>query len=311
MERWLVTGGAGFIGSHVVDRLCDEGIEVRILDDFSNGQRANIAHHASSVELHEADLRDLEAVRKAVHGCTVVIHLGALGSVPRSIADPVTTNDVNIGGTLNVLVAARDAGVARVVFSSSSSVYGDTPTLPKVESMPARPRSPYALSKYAGEEYCRIFAQQFDLCAVSLRFFNVFGPRQRPDSQYAAVIPRWIAAMKHGERPIVHGDGSQTRDFTFVANNVQACIDVARAPAVAVGGEVFNLACGARHSLLDLLDGINSGLGTTINPIFTDSRAGDVHDSHAAIDKAQAAFGYRPTIGFDDGLAKTIAAMPA
>ena len=312
MQRWLVTGGAGFIGSHVVDRLRDdENADVRVLDDFSNGLRANIAHHGSRVDVRDADLRDLDAVRSAVHGCDAVIHLGALGSVPRSLADPITTNDVNIGGTLNVLIAARDAGVERVVFSSSSSVYGDTTTLPKVESMPGRPLSPYALSKFAGEEYCRIFSTQFDVCAVTLRFFNVFGPRQRPDSQYAAVIPRWIAAMRNGERPTVHGDGTQTRDFTFVANNVDALIAAASAPADAVRGEVFNIACGARHSLLDLLHGINAGLGTAIEPVFADPRPGDVRDSHAAIDKARTAFGYAPTVAFDRGLSKTIDALTA
>jgi UDP-glucose 4-epimerase len=306
MYTWFVTGGAGFIGSHVVDALVERGDEVVAFDDLSTGLRSNL--EGSPARLIEGDLRDLEAVRAAMNGATRVVHLGALGSVPRSISDPISTNQVNIDGTLNVLVAARDLGIDRVVYASSSSIYGNTPTLPKHEGMPFAPRSPYALSKVAGEEYGRIFSELYGMSVVALRFFNVFGPRQRPDSQYAAVIPRWIDAMRRGESPVIFGDGGQTRDFTYVRNNVEAVIGAALAEVDKVGGKAFNIACGSRFSLIDLLAHLNEALGTNIEAIFADPRPGDVRDSHAAIEAASVAFGYEPGVDFRTGVLKTVSA---
>ncbi len=304
MTKWFVTGGAGFIGSHVVDALVCRGDQVVVFDDLSTGTAANL--EGSSAELIEADLRDFEAVRRAMTGCTHVVHLGALGSVPRSIADPISTNAVNVDGTLNVLVAARDAGIDRVVYASSSSIYGNTPTLPKHEGMSFSPRSPYALSKVTGEEYGRIFCDVYAMSVVALRFFNVYGPRQRPDSQYAAVIPRWIDCLMKGESPVVFGDGGQTRDFTYVANNVEAVIAASLAEAKFVAGRAFNIACGSRFSLLDLLGQLNAALGTKIDPVFAEPRSGDVRDSHAAIAAAHEAFGYTPKVNFEEGIVDTV-----
>jgi nucleoside-diphosphate-sugar epimerase len=304
VNKWLVTGGAGFIGSHLVDELTSMNDEVVVYDDFSTGLRSNL--ETSMPRVVEADLRDLPALERAMKGCTHVVHLGALGSVPRSITDPISTNAVNIDGTLNVLVAARNVGVERVVYASSSSIYGNTPTLPKHESMPFAPRSPYALSKVAGEEYGRIFSEVYGMSVVALRFFNVFGPRQRPDSQYAAVIPRWIDSLMEGERPTIYGDGTQTRDFTFVKNNVAAISLAATADPQKVRGRAFNIACGSRYSLLDLLTYLSEALSVAIDPEFAESRPGDVHDSCAAIDAAEKAFGYRPSIDFATGIAETV-----
>jgi UDP-glucose 4-epimerase len=304
MKKWLVTGGAGFIGSHVVDALIARNDEVVVFDDLSTGAASNL--EGSPAVLVEADLRDVDALRKAMTGCDQVVHLGALGSVPRSVSDPITTNAVNIDGTLNVLVAARDAGIERVVYASSSSIYGNTPTLPKHEGMAFSPRSPYALTKVTGEEYGRIFSDVYGMAVVALRFFNVFGPRQRPDSQYAAVIPRWIDALMKNESPTVYGDGGQTRDFTYVANNVEAVIAASLADATSVGGRAFNIACGSRFSLLDLLEHLNAALGTNVAPTFADPRTGDVRDSHAAIDAAHDAFGYTPKVNFENGIVETV-----
>jgi UDP-glucose 4-epimerase len=275
-----------------------------VFDDLSTGAASNL--EGSPAQMVEADLRNLDAVAKAMAGCTRVIHLGALGSVPRSISDPISTNAVNIHGTLNVLVAARDAGIDRVVYASSSSIYGNTPTLPKHESMTFAPRSPYALTKVTGEEYGRIFSEVYGMSVVALRFFNVFGPRQRPDSQYAAVIPRWIDALMKNESPTVFGDGGQTRDFTFVANNVEAVIAASLADSKSVAGCAFNIACGSRFSLLDLLDHLNAALGTSVLPTFAEPRAGDVRDSHAAIEAANKAFGYVPNVNFEAGIVETV-----
>ena len=239
----------------------------------------------------------------------MIFHLGALGSVPRSINDPITSNNVNAGGTLNVLVAAKDANVRRVIYASSSSVYGDTPVLPKVETMPSKPLSPYAMSKLAAEEYCRIFHHVYGLETVALRYFNVFGPRQRPDSEYAAVIPKFATAMLEGRSPTVNGDGGQSRDFTFVANNVSANILAATAPAEKVAGRVFNIACNTQYNLLELIAGINTLLGTSVIPTFGPTRAGDVRDSRADVNAAQEAFGYTPLVSFQDGLAITVKAF--
>ena len=288
MALYLVTGGAGFIGSHVVDALLGRGEDIRVLDNFSTGKRENLAHLAARqpgapsvdrIDLIEGSLTDLEAVRRAVAGVDYVLHLGAIPSVPRSVADPIASNEANVTGTLNLLVAARDEGVRRVVYSSSSSVYGNSPTLPKQEDMPTRPLSPYAASKLAGENYCIAFHQVYSLPAVCLRYFNVFGPRQDPASQYAAVIPRFITRMLAGKRPLVHGDGQQTRDFAYVANVVAAnLLACEREQAV---GQVMNAALGGRVSLLDLVDMLNELLGTDLMPEFDAPSPGDVKHSQA------------------------------
>jgi nucleoside-diphosphate-sugar epimerase len=304
--RCLVTGGAGFIGSHLTDRLISLGHQVTVLDNLSTGLKSNLELVKDQIQFINGDLRDLEIVRIAVKNQDIVFHLGALGSVPRSIDDPITTNAVNVNGTLNILVSAKDAGVKRVIYASSSSVYGDTPVLPKVESMRMTPLSPYALSKLAAEEYFRVFHRVYGLETVSLRYFNVFGARQRPDSQYAAVIPKFITAMMQGRSPTVHGDGLQSRDFTYVLNNVEANILAATAPANKVAGRVFNIACDDQHNLLKLIDVINATLGTQIKPQFVASRAGDVRDSRADVSLAREAFSYEPRVGFLEGMALTI-----
>jgi nucleoside-diphosphate-sugar epimerase len=307
--RCLVTGGAGFIGSHLTDRLINDGHDVTVLDNLATGLESNLENVRSKIKFINGDLRNLETVREAVDAQDVIFHLGALGSVPRSIDDPITTNAVNVNGTLNVLVAAKDAGVKRLIYASSSSVYGDTPVLPKVETMPMRPLSPYALSKVTAEEYFRVFHSVYGLETVSLRYFNVFGPRQRPDSQYAAVIPKFVTALLSNQAPTVHGDGTQSRDFTFVQNNVEANILAATAPAEKVAGKVFNIACDGQHSLLELIELIQDSIGSSIKPVFVATRAGDVRDSRADIRAAQNAFGYNPNIGFKDGMSITIKAF--
>jgi UDP-glucose 4-epimerase len=301
----LVTGGAGFIGSNLVRALADAGETVRVLDDFSTGRPENLGGVEGRVEVVKADVRDQLQVARAVAGVEVVYHLAALPSVARSVADPVASHQVNVDGTLNVLLAARDAGVRRLVYASSSSVYGNTPVLPKHEEMPVSPRSPYAASKLAGEAYCRGFAHVYPLETVSLRFFNVFGPRQDPNSQYAAVVPRFVTRMLAGVPAEVTGDGLQTRDFTFVANAVEACRLAAAAGPEAVG-ETMNVGCGDRISVLDLVHLLNDLLGGSIAPEFTAPRPGDVRDSQAAIDKAHRLIGYRPLVPVRDGLAATV-----
>lgn len=305
MDFYLVTGGAGFIGSHIVEELIRRGERVRVLDNFSTGRRENLAPFLEHVELIEGDLRNLAAVRQAVAGVDYVLHQGALPSVPRSVNDPLASHAVNATGTLNLLVAGRDAGVKRVVYASSSSIYGDSPTLPKQEDLPPRPKSPYAVAKLAGEGYCRAFSEVYGLETVCLRYFNVFGPRQDPASQYAAVIPLFITAMLRGESPIVHGDGLQSRDFTYVANVVHANLLAAVAPDAA--GRMFNVACGQRHTLVDLIAILNAALNISIVPAHTDRRLGDVLHSLADITAAQEALGYRPQVSFEEGLRQTVA----
>lgn len=304
MSRYLVTGGAGFIGSHIVHRLVSDGCPVRVLDNFTTGKRENIADVMDRIELMEGSIADLDTVRTAMRGVDYVLHQAALPSVPRSVEDPIASNLANIDGTLNVLVAARDAGAKRVVYASSSSVYGDSPTMPKREDMPPNPLSPYALTKLAGEFYCRVFYTIYGLETVSLRYFNVFGPRQDPASQYAAVIPRFVTAMLAGEQPVIYGDGTQTRDFTFVGNNVEANLLACTAPGAA--GKVFNIACGERYSLLDLVNMINRLLGTDIQPRFEPGRPGDVKHSLADISRAAETLGYSPSVGFEDGLREVV-----
>lgn len=311
MTTYLVTGGAGFIGSNIAHELVRRGHRVRVLDNFATGRRSNLAGIQDRVDLVEGDLRRLPDVEKAVEGVDVVLHQGALGSVPRSIAGPLATNAANVTGTLHVFWAARSAGVRRVVYASSSSVYGDTPTLPKVEEMSPAPLSPYAVSKLAGEHYARVFAGVYGLETISLRYFNVFGPRQDPTSQYAAVIPKFIRAMLRGERPVIFGDGTQSRDFTYVDNVVGGNLLAAEAPAEALRGAVCNVACGETTTLLDLVATLNGALGTRLEAIFQPPRPGDVRHSHAAIQRAGALLGYRPTVQFAEGIRRTVEWMRA
>lgn len=305
MATYLVTGGAGFIGSHIVDRLVGNGEDVRVLDNFATGKIENVEHNLDNIELIRGSITNLQTVREAMDGVDYVLHQAAIPSVPRSVADPITSNEANIAGTLNVLVAARDAGVKRVVYASSSSVYGDTPTLPKLESMPNDPLSPYALTKLAGEYYCRMFTNLYGLETVSLRYFNVFGPRQDPTSEYAAVIPKFLTLMVEGKRPTIFGDGMQSRDFTYVGNNVTANLLACHRPDI--GGEVLNIACGESFTLLDLVGELNSILGKSIEPILSPPRPGDVKHSLADIERAQRLLGFAPEIGFREGIEKLTA----
>lgn len=302
----LVTGGAGFIGSNIVKELLETGNKVHVLDNFATGKRENLFPFINNpnFQLFEGDLRSFHIVRAAVKGCEFVLHQGALPSVPRSVADPITSNDVNILGTLNILEAAKEFGVKRVVYASSSSVYGNNPELPKHEDMPVAPLSPYAITKYAGERYCQVFYQLYGLETVALRYFNVFGPNQDPTSQYSAVIPKFIKAIMKDEQPVIYGDGTQSRDFTFVKNNVHANILSCLAPNAP--GEVVNIACGERYTLIDLVNEINRILGKSIEPKFELDRAGDVKHSLASIDKAKRILNFEPKYSFVEGLRKTV-----
>lgn len=304
MARYLVTGGAGFIGSHLTEALRSRGDEVRVVDNLSTGKLANLAH-VSGVEFVNGDVADLDVARAAVRDIDFVLHQAAIPSVPRSVADPVRSNKANVDGTLNILVAARDAGVKRLVFAGSSSVYGSAPGLPKDESMPTAPMSPYALQKLASELYCQMFYRLYGLETVVTRYFNVFGPRQDPGSPYSGVISLFVTALSAGKRPMVHGDGGQTRDFTYVANVVDGVLKAVAAPGVA--GEVFNLATNHRVSLLDLLGALAREMGVTAEPEFGDARTGDVRDSLADIGKARRLLGYEPVVPFAEGLRRTVA----
>ena len=301
--RILVTGGAGFIGSHLADALIARGDEVVILDNLCTGRRENIPAEAKLVE---GDVADADAVAQAVAGCEVVFHQAALGSVSRSIERPLDTDRSNVHGTLAVLHGAHEAGARRVVMASSSSVYGGAKQMPTPESAPLVPRSPYAVSKLTGEHYARVFWELHGLETVCLRYFNVFGPRQRPDSQYAAVIPLFVDALLTGATPVVHGDGKQARDFTFVADAVQANVRASEAPAEACAGKVYNVACGGIHDLLELLDVLKAHVGVDVEPEHTDSRPGDIRLSQADIAAIQRDLGYAPTVTFEDGLAATL-----
>ena len=306
-NHYLVTGGAGFIGSHIVETLIQQGAFVRVLDNFSTGRRVNLSFlDDSKYELLEGSLTDPEACQQACEGIDYVFHHGALASVPRSVEEPLLTNQVNVAGTLNLLLAARDKKVKRVVYAASSSAYGDAEISPKHEELLPLPKSPYAADKLSAEFYCRAFSEVYDLETACLRYFNVFGPRQDPDSQYSAVIPLFINAILQGKSPTVFGDGKQSRDFTYVANNVTANLQAAHAPGV-MKGEVYNVACGGEFSLLDLIESINSILGSNVEPSFAPPRIGDVLHSCADISKASERFGYDPQIGFREGLEKTVA----
>jgi UDP-glucose 4-epimerase len=309
MSGYLVTGGAGFIGSHICEELLRRGESVAVLDNFATGKRENLRHLARDLRIIKGDLRDLVVVREAVRGADYVLHQGALPSVPRSVADPVTSHQVNTEGTLNVLVAARDAGVKRVVFASSSSVYGDTPVLPKREDMPPNPKSPYAVSKLTGEHYCRVFYEIYGLETVALRYFNVFGPRQDPDSQYAAAIAKFTRAMLDGGEITVYGDGEQTRDFTYVANVVEANLLATGAPGAA--GKVFNIACGDQVSLNQVIRHLAELVHRESEVVYQPPRAGDVKHSRADIASASSILGYRVKVAFDEGLARTLRAINA
>lgn len=303
MARYLVTGGAGFIGSNIVATLVEQGEEVVVLDDFSTGKRDNLDGVFEGITLLEASVAD-RVVRAAVEGVDYVLHQGALASVPRSVDDPVSTNRANVEGTLNLLVAAREAGVKRVVFAASSSAYGDQPTLPKVETMAPMPLSPYAASKVAGEYYCQAFTACYGLETVCLRYFNIFGPRQDPASQYAAVVPKFITRMLDGQPPVVFGDGEQSRDFTYVADCVAANLLACTAPDAA--GGTFNVACGGRYTLNELVGLLNQILGTDLRPVYEAERPGDVKHSQADISAARAALGYQPRVSFEEGLRRTV-----
>lgn len=303
-KTYLVTGGAGFIGSHLSERLVRGGHRVRVLDDFSSGKIENLESVRDEVEIIRGDVRDIDLVREAMDGVEVVFHQAAIGSVPRSVADPISTHEANITGTLNVLMAARDAGVRRVIYASSSSVYGEGAELPKREDMIPQPLSPYALSKLAGEYYCAVFYRVYGLESVSLRYFNIFGPRQDPNSQYAAVIPRFISALIEGRPPIIYGDGMQSRDFTYVENAVEANLLAAEAEGVA--GRTFNIACGGRYTLLELLQKLEDIIGCQVEPVHEAPRPGDIRHSQASIEAAAAALGYRIVVDFDEGLRRTV-----
>jgi nucleoside-diphosphate-sugar epimerase len=304
MSFCLVTGGAGFIGSHIVRRLLERGDRVRVLDDFSTGRRRNVEELDGRIELVEGSICDRATVARALAGVERVFHLAARASVPRSIDEPLPCNEVNVTGTLNLLVAARAAGVQRFVYSASSSAYGDTPTLPKTTDMRPDPLSPYAVSKLAAEQYCTVWAKVYGLQTVSLRYFNVFGPRQDPASTYAAVIPAFVSQMLRGGRPTIYGDGEQSRDFCYIDNVVDA--NLLAGDAAMLDGEVVNVACGERTTLNQIMRQINELLGTKIEPIHAPPRAGDVRHSLADIGDAERVLGYRPRIMFAEGLRRSI-----
>jgi UDP-glucose 4-epimerase len=303
----MVTGAAGFIGSNIVEELLNRGEQVVAVDNLSTGRLANLQPFLEKVTFVQTDVNDSERMAEALQGVDYVLHEGAIPSVPRSVSDPLRSHEANATGTLKLLLAARDAGIKRFVFASSSSVYGDSPTLPKHEEMAPNPLSPYAVNKLTGESYCRVFATLYGLPTVSLRYFNVFGPRQDPKSQYAAVIPAFIAAVMKGRRPTIYGDGMQTRDFTYVKNVVDA--NLAACGTDRADGQAINIACGERISLLDLMAQINAILGTSIEPVFAPERPGDVKHSLADIQKAERLLDFRPGVSFAEGLSRTIAYM--
>jgi len=304
MKRYLVTGGAGFIGSHIAEELVERGHEVRIVDNFLTGKRENIASFMDKIELIEGDIRDFSLCKRASDRVDFVLHQAALPSVPRSIEDPLMTNEINVKGTLNLLIASRDAGVKKFVFASSSSVYGDDQRLPKKEGEEGAPLSPYAISKLVGEMYCQVFSQIYSLSTVCLRYFNIFGPRQDPYSQYSAVIPNFINKMVKEESPTIFGDGEQSRDFTYVANVVEA--NKLAVEAEDVSGEILNIACGERTTVNSLVIEINQILKKNIKAIYDKSRPGDVMHSYADISEAENVLKYKPLVSFTEGLKRTI-----
>jgi nucleoside-diphosphate-sugar epimerase len=306
-SSYLVTGGAGFIGSSIARALLTRGDKVRVLDNFFSGKRENLADLTKDIELVEGDIRDPATTARACAGVEFVYHEAAIPSVPRSLADPISSNDVNIAGTLNVLHEAKKAGVRRVIYAASSSAYGDTPTLPKIETMRPAPLSPYAVGKLTGEHYCAVFAGAYGLETVSLRYFNVFGARQDPKSEYAAVIPRFVTAGLLGQGVTVFGDGTQSRDFCYIDNTVEANLAAASAPAAQASGRVFNVACGVATTLNDVVRLISENLKHPIPVTYAPGRVGDVKHSLADVAAARGALGYRGEISFEEGLRRTIA----
>jgi len=306
MPKILVTGGAGFIGSNLTEALLKKGCTVRVLDNFSTGRRGNLAFDEGylSLEIIEGDICDLNTCQKAMRKVDYVFHQAALPSVQRSVENPAASNAINVGGTLNILLAARDEKVKRVIYASSSSVYGDTPTLPKHEEMNPHPLSPYALQKYVGEQYCRLFHELYGLDTISLRYFNIFGPKQDPNSLYSAVIPKFIDALVHDRPPTIFGDGEQSRDFTYIENVVQA--NLLAMSAERLHGEAINIACGKRTSLNQLLIILKEILGSARSPVYEEPRKGDVRHSLADIRRGKEVINYAPTVGIEMGLKKTI-----
>lgn len=304
MEKYLVTGGAGFIGSNIVEELLKQGHKVRVIDNFITGKRENIVPFLKDIELIKDDVRNIKVVRKAVKGVDYVLHQAALRSVPKSVDDPFLTNDINVGGTLNVFMASKEIGVKRVVYASSSSVYGDCDEFPEKEDFLLKPISPYAVSKLTGEHYAYTFSKTFGLEVVSLRYFNVFGPRQNPESKYSAVIPAFIARMLENKPPIVEGDGNQSRDFTYVMNVVDA--NLAAAKAEGVDGEAINVACNKTYSVLDIVECLNKLLGKKFEPEFAPARRGDVRKTMADISKMRTLLKIEPKIDFETGIKKTL-----
>ena len=305
MASYLVTGGAGFIGSGLVRELLQRGERVRVLDNFLTGHRRNLIDVSGRIKLFEADIQNLEQVRTAVEGVDYVLHLAALASVPRSIEDPVSTNRTNVQGTLNVLLAARDAGVKRVVYAASSSAYGNVPSLPQTETMAPNPISPYAVSKFAGEMYASVFTEVYGLETVRVRYFNVFGPRQDPTSPYSGVLSLFITALLRGASPLIYGSGEQSRDFTFVNDAVDATLLACTAPGAA--GKVCNIATGGRYTLNQTISLLRRIIGSDVTPVFAAPRPGDILHSQADITTARQLLGYEPKISFEDGLARTVA----
>lgn len=309
MALYLVTGGAGFIGSNIVLELVKRGETVRVLDNLSTGKRENLASVKGKIEFIEGDITDATVCARACAGVDYVLHQAALPSVPRSIADPLTSNTSNVEGTLQMLLAARDAKVKRFVYAGSSSAYGNQDVAVKTEDLTPMPLSPYAVTKLTGEYYCKVFFEIYGLPTVVLRYFNVFGPHQDPHGAYAAVIPLFIKAMKEGKRPTIFGKGLHSRDFTFVANNVEANIRACSAPAAAVSGQIINIACGSSITLNELVASINKALGTDIKPVYEAERPGDVEHSKADISKARKLLGYKPLVGTEEGIKRTVAWM--
>jgi len=303
MNHYLVTGGAGFIGSHLCEELVRRGARVRVVDSLITGKRQNLAH-LPQVEFLEGDLADIDVARRAVHGIEYVLHQAAIPSVPRSVEDPLTSNRANLDASVNILVAARDANVKRLVYAGSSSAYGNSEVLPKVETMPTAPLSPYALQKLVAEQYCQMFTTLYGFDTVTIRYFNVFGPRQDPSSPYSGVISLFISALCDGRRPTIYGDGEQTRDFTYVTNVVDGVLRACHAPGAS--GEVINVATAGRISLNQLFAIVKREVGSSLEPNYSNPRAGDVRHSQADISKAQRLLGYTPIVSFEDGLGRTV-----
>lgn len=304
MTRYLVTGGAGFIGSNIVEELVRQGEEIKVIDNFITGKREHLKPFLKDIELIEGDIRDLKLMENITKGIDYVIHQAAFRSVPKSVEDPTLCNDTNVTGTLNVLMAAHKTKVKRVVYASSSSVYGNVEDFPQKEDFLPEPLSPYGVSKLTGEYYCKVFSATFGLETVSLRYFNVFGPRQNPESKYSAVIPAFISKMLKNEQPIVDGDGKQSRDFTYVGNVVEA--NLSAAVSKGISGEVINVGCGESYSVLDIIKGLNQLLGSDIKPVFGPARRGDARKTQADIGKLKTLLALSPKVKFEEGLTKTL-----